>query len=222
MKGTMSDVKSKESSLEGRDPHESVREEPGGAPEGAASGSAESSHSAPQADSPSLEELQAKLAEAEDRALRAQAELENVRRRLRREMEDERRYYSMPLIKDLLSVLDNLHRAIEAAETTGGSEGLLEGVRMVADQLEETLKTHHCIPIEAAGLPFDPNVHEAIAEHPHEELPPGTVAHVARRGFKLHDRVVRPSQVIVTKRAEGSEESNEAAREEPSDQSTSR
>ncbi len=158
---------------------------------------------------PQIAELEAKLAQAEDRALRAQAELENVRRRLRKEMEEERRYHAMPLVRDLLSVLDNLHRAIEAAETSGGTEGLLEGVRMVADQLEETLKTHHCIPIEAAGLPFDPNVHEAIGEHPHEELPPGTVTHVARRGFLLHDRVVRPSQVLVAKPVEPKEDESE-------------
>ncbi len=147
-----------------------------------------------------VSELEARLAEAHDRALRAQAELENVRRRLRREMEEERRYYSLPLVRDLLSVLDNLHRAIEAAEKSEGTEGLLEGVKMVADQLEETLKSHHCIPIDAHGLPFDPNVHEAIGEHPHDELPPGTVALVAQRGFKLHDRVVRPSQVLVSKK----------------------
>lgn len=165
------------------------------------------------------EQLEAQVAELQDRVLRAQAELENVRKRLRREMEEERRYYSMGLIHDLLSVLDNLHRAIDAAEKVENAEeasqGLLSGVRMVAEQLEQVLAKHHCTPIEAHGLPFDPNVHEAIGEHPHEELEPGTVAHVARRGFKLHDRVVRPSQVLVARRVD----SEKAPQEKPEDDS---
>jgi molecular chaperone GrpE len=129
--------------------------------------------------------------------LRTQAELENFRKRARRELEDAQRYASLSLMRDLLPVLDNLNRAIEAAETSESAAGLLDGVKMVADQFGNVLKQYHCVPIDAAGEHFDPNVHEAIAQLPSEEYAAGSVMSVAQTGYVLHDRVVRPSQVIV-------------------------
>ena len=144
------------------------------------------------------QELANQLAQANDRVLRAQAEVENVRRRLRREMDERSQFATQPLLTDLLPVIDNLERALESAQQTEHAAGLLEGVKMVASQLHQVLEKHHCPRIAAQGAPFDPDLHEAIAQQPSQEHPPGTVMDVARPGYKLHDRVIRPSQVIVS------------------------
>ncbi|HEY6564883.1 MAG TPA: nucleotide exchange factor GrpE, partial [Pirellulaceae bacterium] len=103
-----------------------------------------------------------KLADAEARVLRSQADLENFRKRVRREHEEERRYASLPLLRDLLPVLDNLERALEALPEGSESTGLRSGIDLVARQMREVLRRHECLPIEAVGQPFDPNWHEAI------------------------------------------------------------
>jgi molecular chaperone GrpE len=151
-----------------------------------------------QAGGDQIESLRAELAAAKDRALRCQAELENYRKRAQREIEEERRYANLPLLRDLLPVLDNVHRAIEAAGKTPDASGLLEGFRLVAQQLEGVLARHHCVPIEALHAPFDPHRHDAILQQPSAEHPANTVLLVTQTGFQLHDRVVRPSQVIVS------------------------
>jgi molecular chaperone GrpE len=145
-----------------------------------------------------IAQLAAEANEAKDRALRAQAELDNVRKRLRKEMEDERRYAAMPLVTDLLPVVDNIGRAVAAAEKSADASSLLAGVKLVAQQLEAILARHHTIKIDALGKPFDTNVHAAIMQQPTDEYPPGTVVMVAQEGYQLHDRVVRPAQVIVS------------------------
>ncbi len=145
-----------------------------------------------------LEQLRAELEDAKDRALRMQAELENYRKRVARQMDDERRYANLPLIRDLLPVLDNVGRAIEAAEKTHQTASLLEGFKIVAGQLESVLKRHDCSRIDAVGEPFDPNLHEAVFQQPTGEHPANTVLQETQTGFRLHDRVVRPSQVIVS------------------------
>lgn len=142
--------------------------------------------------------LQGELREANERVLRAQAELENFRKRSRREMEDERKYASLPLIRDLLSVMDNLDRALEAAERNQNNTGLVEGVKMVAIQFTTYLEQYGCRKIAAVGLPFDPHQHEAIAQEPSTEHATGLVTRIARNGYMLHERVVRPSQVLVS------------------------
>lgn len=142
--------------------------------------------------------LEAELAEAKDRVLRGQAELENVRKRLRKEMDDERRYAETSLLGDLLPVVDNLGRAMEAGEKAADAASLLQGVKLVAQQLDGVLKKHNCTQIPSFGHPFDPNFHQAIGRQPSAENPPNTVLIVAQEGYKLHDRVLRPSQVIVS------------------------
>jgi molecular chaperone GrpE len=142
--------------------------------------------------------LRGELAEAKDRALRTQAELDNYRKRVQREMEDTLRYANMNLMRDLLPVLDNLRRAADSAEKAPDVAGLLSGVKMVAAQFEDVLARHHCKRIGALGEAFDPNVHEAIVQQPSEEYAQGTVMLEATTGFQLHDRVVRPTQVIVS------------------------
>ena len=145
-----------------------------------------------------LEALQKEVAAAQDRELRAHAELENFRKRMYRQMEDERKYAASPLACDLLPIVDNLQRAIQAANTTGNTAGLLEGVQLVTQQLQRVLETHNCRRIAAKGQPFDPGVHQAIGQQPSEQQPAGTVLEEAQVGYQLHDRVIRPSLVLVS------------------------
>jgi len=147
--------------------------------------------------------LVAELAEAEKKALRYQADLDNYRRRARREAEDTARFAVMPLISELLDAVDNLNRAIEAGLSSPDGSGLAEGVKMVAEQLARTLENHGCKQIESVGQPFDPNLHQAVQMIPGTEFPPNHVAAELRAGFRLHDRVVRPAQVMVSTGSKG-------------------
>jgi molecular chaperone GrpE len=139
------------------------------------------------------------LRDAEDRVLRAQAELENFRKRSRREHEDALRYREIDLLRDLLPVLDTVRRAIEASETTADVDSLRAGFRMTAQQIEKVLDGHGCKTIETDGKPFDPTIHDAILQQVVPGVASGTIVGVASHGYRLHDRVVRPAQVIVSK-----------------------
>jgi molecular chaperone GrpE len=161
---------------------------------GAADAATTSSPDAPPAE---METADDELEQAKQRVLRLQAELENVRKRTAREISDQRRYACLPLMRDLLPVLDNVHRAIDAADKNPEASGLRDGVELVKEQLKTVLAQHHCVEIEALHRPFDPHQHEAIQQQPSADYPPGTVLNVVQVGYQLHDRVVRPSQVIV-------------------------
>ncbi|MDP6445362.1 MAG: nucleotide exchange factor GrpE [Pirellulaceae bacterium] len=156
------------------------------------------------ADEPNLAD---QLHEANGRALRAQAELENFRKRARREIDDERKYAGLPLIRDLLTVMDNLELAIQAAGDSEQAQAVADGVKMVRVQFEGVLHQHGCRRIDSLGAVFDPNLHEAAGQEPTAEYEPGAVCRVLREGYQLHDRVIRPSHVfIATPPAEDSAE----------------
>jgi molecular chaperone GrpE len=138
------------------------------------------------------------LAEERERNLRLRAEIENVRARTSRELLEQTRYAALPLARDLLPVLDNIDRAIEAAEKSGESGPLVEGFRMVRQQLAAVLQQHHCVEIQSLGQPFDPHFHAAILQQPSPDVPANHVMMVTQSGYQLHDRVVRPAQVIVS------------------------
>jgi molecular chaperone GrpE len=143
-------------------------------------------------------DLAAELAASNDRALRLHAEMQNLRNRTSREIADERKYAALPILRDLLPVVDNIDRAIESAEKAGEAGKLVEGFRLVRQQLATALSSNSCELIAADGQPFDPNVHQAILHQPSADVPAGTVTMVTQPGYKLHDRVVRPAQVIVS------------------------
>ncbi len=149
-------------------------------------------------DEPTIEGLQAKLADAEKRVLLAHADLENFRRRNRREMQDQLRYASLGLMNDVLDSVDNLNRAVESYQKDPNGEGLVEGVKLVAQQISTLLQNNGCKKIEAVGQPFDPNLHQALQMQPSEEFGANVVMMDLRPGFQLHDRVIRPSQVFVS------------------------
>lgn len=146
-----------------------------------------------------IAELSEKLKAAETEVLKSHAEVENFRKRLQRDADQQLRYANLPLVRDILDVVDNLKRATEAASgESGNSAALLDGVKMVTQQLQNVLAKYACKPIESVGKPFDPNIHEAITQMPSDEVPAGSVLQEVAVGYLLHDRVVRPSQVIVS------------------------
>ena len=145
------------------------------------------------------DDLASQLSEAQDRVLRLTAEVENVRKRVQRDADDRVKYASLPLIEDLLPVLDNLDRAAESAAGESGASGLVDGVKMVVQQLIDVLDRRGCKKIAAApGDAFDPHLHEAMLQQPSDEVPAGGVTMVMQSGFQLHERVVRPAKVIVS------------------------
>lgn len=124
--------------------------------------------------------------------------MENYRKRANRQIEEERRYANVELIRELLPVWDNMGRVVEAAERSDKTDALLEGFQMIRQQLESVLERYNCVQIDALHQSFDPNLHEAISQMPSADHPVGTVLHVTQIGFLLEDRVVRPSQVVVS------------------------
>ncbi len=157
------------------------------------------------ATAPDLEHLRAKLAEVEqardqnlDLAKRTRAEFENYQKRSQRENAAALRYAEGPLAFDILGILDNLDRAVAAAQQAGETGPLVQGVAMVQTQVLDAFRRHHITRIEAQGEPFDPNQHQAVMQQPTKEHPPGTVAQVLEHGYMIHDRVLRPARVIVS------------------------
>lgn len=146
-----------------------------------------------------LADLRARAAQRDqlrDRMLRNRADFENWRKRIEREMTASCRFAIQELVQELLPVLDNFDRAIEQ-EQADGAEAFIEGVRLIQKQLYDVLQAHGVRPIETVGRKFDPEAHEAVAMLPSSEQEPFTVIEDVRRGFRMHDRVIRPAQVVV-------------------------
>ena len=158
-----------------------------------------------------IEDLSAELVETKDRLIRLQADFENYRRRAQREREEAIRYGSQNLFKDLLTTVDNLERAIDHARMGGGAdlENLLQGVELVQKGLVGLMSTHGVEEIDALGKPFDPAVHEAMAQAPDASQAPNTVLEVLQKGYKLRDRLLRPARVIISRAVEATDEGSE-------------
>lgn len=141
--------------------------------------------------------------EFKDKYLRAVAELANYRKRAEKDREESLRYANTGLVRSLLSVLDNLDRVVTSAnEHPENTTAIVDGVKLTIDAFKKALSDHHVVPIEAAGQPFDPAVHEAMMQQPSDQYESPTVLQVLQEGFKLFDRVIRPARVIVSKPAE--------------------
>lgn len=158
-------------------------------------------------DEPEAPDPVARLTAYEDQHLRLQAEFENFRRRALKERQEAAQYGHQNLVKDLLSAVDNLERAIDHARRSEGGdlEGLLQGVELVQRELLTALGNHGVVQIESQGKAFDPAVHEAMAQAPDATVPPNTVIDVFEQGYKLRDRLIRPARVVVAKEPEGEE-----------------
>ena len=136
-----------------------------------------------------------------DLFLRERAEMDNLRKRHQRDKEDAIRFANDRLLKEMIPVLDNLERAVEHAEQSGddGSKGLVEGVHMTITQFRKALEDFGIKPIAAVGAEFDPNLHQAIGQLESSEQPPKPVVNEFQKGYLLHDRLLRPSLVMVAK-----------------------
>jgi molecular chaperone GrpE len=153
-------------------------------------------------------ELEAKVATLEkekkenwDRYLRAAADLENLRKRQKRELDDAKFETKGKVLKEMLPVVDNLERAIEhAAQSAEDKSPIVEGVQLVLRQFMTAFERLEVTPVDALDKPFDPNLHEAISQQDSDK-PPGTVVQVLQRGYKSGDRLLRPALVVVAKAA---------------------
>lgn len=135
-----------------------------------------------------------------DRLLRVSAEFENYRKRTAREMRDVIRYANEKLAKELLAVVDNLERAIESAsQCYPKDDPLLQGVHLTLNETLKILERHHVAPIKSLGEPFDPNFHQAMLQAEAEDQPPNTVVDELQKGYMIHDRLLRPALVAVSK-----------------------
>ena len=149
--------------------------------------------------------LEAENADVKDRLLRLAADMENLRRRTEREIKDARTYAVTSFAREMLSVADNLSRALEAvpeehrADESSGLKALIEGVDMTEKGLLATLEKHGVRKLEPQGQRFDPNFHQAMFEIPNPEVPNGTVLQVVQAGYAIGDRVLRPAMVGVSK-----------------------
>ena len=127
-----------------------------------------------------LEQLRTDLEGAKDRVLRSQAELENYRKRAAREIDEHRRYANLPLLSDLLPVLDNIERAVAAADKTHDAASLWRGSRWCCSSSTACCSATIAVRIDALHQPFNPHLHEAISQQPSDEFPPHTVLFVVR------------------------------------------
>jgi molecular chaperone GrpE len=154
---------------------------------------------------PSPDELAALRARAaaadelEDRLKRAQAEFVNESRRIQRQAEHDRRFALEGVLKELMEVVRSLDQALATPKPGAAVDALHEGIALVRRQVEDLLKRHGAEVLRPAGEPFDPLHHEAVAMVEHAELPPGSVAEVLSPGLKIHGRVSKAAQVLVTR-----------------------
>lgn len=153
-----------------------------------------------------LEAARNEAAEQRDRALRAQADFDNFRKRVTRERDDERRRAGERLVGELLPVMDNLERAIEHAASGGDLKHLLAGVQAVHTQMIGVLAKEGVAVIDPEGERFDPTKHQAVSQGEDLSVPEGTVIDVFQKGYALGERVVRPAMVVVSSGGPASKE----------------
>jgi molecular chaperone GrpE len=149
--------------------------------------------------------LEVKLASKEkeckdtyDRLLRVTAEFENYKKRMAREMEDFRKYANQSLLKEMLSVVDHIELAIQAAGCPPSQEtSLIEGLNLTLKEFLRILEKFKVTPIEAVGHPFNPQLHEAIMQEASDQLPENTIVREMQKGYTINDRLLRPALVVV-------------------------
>ena len=146
------------------------------------------------------EQLQQQVAEANDQVLRVQAEMQNVRRRVERDVENAHKYALDKFSADLLPVVDNLERALSSISADDeGQKAVAEGIELTLKSFVDVLARFKIEPVDPAGQPFDANLHQAVSMVPNPDLEPNTVMDVFQKGYTLNGRLIRPAMVIVSK-----------------------
>ncbi|WP_096086113.1 nucleotide exchange factor GrpE [Agaribacterium haliotis] len=175
-----------EESVEAATEEQTTEQEPGEAPEGDLN--------------KRVFELEEQLAAAQENALRAAAEAQNIRRRAEQDVEKAHKFGLEKLVNSLLPVVDNLERALEAAAAEGADpESLNQGVQLTLKTFIDALQGHKIDQVAPEGEPFDPNLHQAISAIESPEAEPNTVLNVVQKGYTLNGRLVRPAMVVVSK-----------------------
>ena len=148
-----------------------------------------------------LEQAEKEAADNLDTAQRAQAEMVNFRRRTDEDRITNSKYANSRLISNVLPVLEELELAINHSESSGNGDNdpLLEGIKLIQRKLTGVLESEGLVPIEAIGLMFNPLEHEALGTEETSDVEPGYITQIIRPGFRLHDRVISPAQVMVAK-----------------------
>ena len=142
--------------------------------------------------------MQADLDRFRDLALRSQADFDNYKKRAAREKEEAIKYANASLLERLIAIVDNFELGLAAARGEGEASPIYSGMSMVLKQLSDFLADNGLQPIDAEGQKFDPNLHEAIAHEPSTDVPEGTVIRQTRRGYRMKERLLRPSSVVVS------------------------
>lgn len=158
----------------------------------------EADASASAVDTDSNSAAQAEIERLKNDNLKLLAETRNIQQRTRRESEERLKYAEADFARDLLLLLDDLRRTIDAAAPTSDNAALLKGLTLVQDGFQKFLKSRQIEQIRAEGQPFDPAQHEALLNQPSDEVPAGTVLQEITTGYRLHDRVIRPARVVVS------------------------
>ncbi len=135
-----------------------------------------------------------------DAMLRMQAEMDNLRKRLIRDLEKSRKFALEGVMKDLLQVRDTLERGLQMIDESTSVESLKEGKKLTLKMLGKVMADHGLEVVDPAGEPFNPEFHEAVTMLPSEELDENTVMEVLQKGFTLHDRLIRPATVVVSRK----------------------
>ena len=146
-----------------------------------------------------ISEAQAEAAKWKDLAARNQAELENYRKRVARERDDDLKRARAGLLEDLLPVLDNFELGMMEVRKGDPKSPIVVGMEMIERQLKDFMSNAGVEPIDAVGAPFDPNLHEAVSQEESKEVPEGKIVRQLRKGFKLRDRLLRAAMVVVSK-----------------------
>ncbi len=149
-----------------------------------------------------LKALEEELQETKDKYLRLYAEFDNYRKRVQKDREELLKYGSEPLIMELLTIVDNLEMALSHAQNETGVDGLIQGVELTLKEFHKILKKYGVEEIEALGKPFDPQIHHAMSQVVRTDVDDMTVVEEYRKGYKLNDKVIRPSLVAVSKRSD--------------------
>lgn len=143
--------------------------------------------------------MQQEMEQANDMMLRLAAELDNYKKRVAKERESLIRYAAQDVLQELIPVLDNFERAIESADKSKDFVSFLEGVKMIYKNMYDVMGRKGLARIHAVGETFDPNIHEAVMQVTSQEHPENVVVEELQKGYMLHDRVIRPSMVVVSK-----------------------
>ena len=151
------------------------------------------------AGSSALDETSEELTKVKDQLLRTVAEMENVRRRAQRDVENAHKFAVEKLLSDLLPVIDSLEKAVEAAKTTENPDSMAEGIKLSLKLFVSTLEKAGIAIVDPLGEPFDPQLHEAMAMVPNPDAEPNSVMDVMQRGYTLNGRLVRAAKVVVVK-----------------------